>query len=145
MCICVSVCVTFVWCNKNNNFLFPLSSHTYIHTHPQTPDGVFVLQEIYGIAGTTTTGSPSTTTTNTDGSTAQQEEDPSLSECVVCLTNKRELAILPCRHMCVCRTCAAECIRSQDSRCPICRNPAQALLKLTLDEDDRHADAQVHA
>jgi hypothetical protein len=44
------------------------------------------------------------------------------AECVVCLTNKRELAILPCRHMCVCRACAAECIQSQDSRCPICRN-----------------------
>lgn len=26
------------------------------------------------------------------------------------------------RHMCVCRFCAAECIRSQDSKCPICRN-----------------------
>ncbi len=98
----------------------------------QTPDGTFVLQEIYGIAGTTAGGS------NATDSTAEEGDDMSTSECVVCLTNKRELAILPCRHMCVCRACAAECIQSQDSRCPICRNRTFQGLPLFLSPSHSH-------
>lgn len=38
-------------------------------------------------------------------------------ECVACLTDAREVALLPCRHLCLCKTCFR-----QVDKCPICRN-----------------------
>jgi hypothetical protein len=99
----------------------------------QTNEGIYVLQEIYGIAGTAA-GPSDDTKREVDGTGdapagADREEETGRADCVVCLTNKRELAILPCRHMCVCRACAAECIQNQDSKCPICRNRKCSWLK----------------
>jgi hypothetical protein len=31
------------------------------------------------------------------GEAAQEDEDVSLADCVICLTNRRELTVLPCR------------------------------------------------
>ena len=52
------------------------------------------------------------------------------SECVVCLTETRQVAVLPCRHLCLCRGCA-EVIRASpihQQKCPICRSMASRLL-----------------
>ncbi len=42
-------------------------------------------------------------------------------ECVVCMTNKRTTAVLPCRHMCLCDLCVED-FRKQTNKCPICRS-----------------------
>lgn len=51
------------------------------------------------------------------------------SECVICLTEARDTAILPCRHMCLCNDCAHQ-LRLQTNRCPICRTPVSSLLHI---------------
>ena len=43
-----------------------------------------------------------------------------LSECVVCMTNLRNVACLPCRHIVMCDDCARK-IAHLDNQCPVCR------------------------
>ena len=51
------------------------------------------------------------------------------AECVICMSDMRDTLILPCRHLCLCSTCA-ESLRYQASNCPICRSPFRALLQI---------------
>ncbi|OCF40191.1 hypothetical protein I317_06016 [Kwoniella heveanensis CBS 569] len=60
----------------------------------------FLLKEIYGLSSTST----STSTTY-----PPNQDDPYAStpnECIVCLTSPRDVVLLPCRHLVVCRDCA---------------------------------------
>ncbi|CAF4259650.1 unnamed protein product, partial [Rotaria magnacalcarata] len=51
------------------------------------------------------------------------------STCVICLTDTRNVLLLPCRHLCICGSCA-ENLKFQSANCPICRVPFRALLQL---------------
>nr|VDD61850.1 unnamed protein product [Brassica oleracea] len=77
----------------------------------------YVLQEIYGIGNTV------------DGS--GEDETESGKECVICLTEPRDTTVLPCRHMCMCSGCA-KLLRFQTNLCPICRQPVNRLLEITV-------------
>lgn len=51
-------------------------------------------------------------------------------ECIICLTEAKDTAIMPCRHACLCRYCA-EMMKSQtDLKCPICRDPIISFLSI---------------
>ncbi|EXC16229.1 E3 ubiquitin-protein ligase MGRN1 [Morus notabilis] len=76
----------------------------------------YELQEIYGI-GNSVEG-------DLDGN------DPG-KECVICLSEPRDTTVLPCRHMCMCSGCA-KVLRFQTNRCPICRQPVERLLEITV-------------
>ncbi|KAH0908021.1 hypothetical protein HID58_039848 [Brassica napus] len=52
-------------------------------------------------------------------------------ECVICLSEPRDVLVLPCRHMCMCVGCAKE-LRFQTNLCPVCRQPVERLLKIPL-------------
>ncbi|XP_027107644.1 probable E3 ubiquitin-protein ligase LUL4 [Coffea arabica] len=54
-------------------------------------------------------------------------------ECVICMTDPKDTAVLPCRHMCMCSECAKE-LRLQTNKCPICRQPIEELLEIKVDE-----------
>jgi len=41
--------------------------------------------------------------------------------CVVCMTEKRAISILPCRHLCLCIDCAQTLYLRGNARCPMCR------------------------
>lgn len=41
----------------------------------------------------------------------------------------RDTLILPCRHLCLCNSCA-DSLRYQANNCPICRAPFRALLQI---------------
>ncbi|KAL7423286.1 hypothetical protein Q5752_002587 [Cryptotrichosporon argae] len=59
----------------------------------------FALKEIYGLSSATSQAS----------SYPPTSEDPyasTLNECIVCLTSPRDVVLLPCRHLVVCRECA---------------------------------------
>ncbi len=60
----------------------------------QTDGGPYTLQEIYGIGGAKAGEGGET---NSADKNAVEEGEISGADCVICLTNKRELAILPCR------------------------------------------------
>jgi len=60
------------------------------------------------------------------------------STCVICLTDIRNVLLLPCRHLCLCGSCA-ENLKFQSSNCPICRIPFRALLQ--IDALRHHGDS----
>ncbi|KAF8392474.1 hypothetical protein HHK36_022816 [Tetracentron sinense] len=84
-------------------------------------DGVrYELREIYGI-----------------GNSAEadfDDNDPG-KECVICLTEPKDTAVLPCRHMCMCSECA-KALRLQSNKCPICRQPIQELIEIKINKGD---------
>ena len=41
--------------------------------------------------------------------------------CVVCEDGKKEIMLLPCKHMCLCKSCASKCLMKQITECPMCR------------------------
>ncbi|CAN6875261.1 unnamed protein product, partial [Brassica oleracea] len=52
-------------------------------------------------------------------------------ECVICLSEPRDVTVLPCRHVCMCVGCAKE-LRFQTNLCPVCRQHVERLLKIPL-------------
>ena len=42
------------------------------------------------------------------------------SDCVICLSNKRNTMVMPCKHICLCNECA-DVLSNNKSDCPICR------------------------
>jgi hypothetical protein len=61
-------------------------------------------------------------------------DDGDSTECVICLTDPRSIAVYPCRHMCMCISCA-NAMPAQNNKCPICRRAATLLLHVVdLDE-----------
>ena len=52
-------------------------------------------------------------------SEADRNESSPVADCVVCLTNPRNVILLSCGHVCVCADCA-EMLPS--NRCPMCRS-----------------------
>ncbi|XP_043724412.1 probable E3 ubiquitin-protein ligase LUL3 isoform X2 [Telopea speciosissima] len=78
-------------------------------------DGVrYELREIYGIGDSVEAGLGD----NDEG-----------KECVICMTEPKDTAVLPCRHLCMCRECANE-LKNQSNKCPICRQAIQELLEI---------------
>lgn len=55
-------------------------------------------------------------------------------DCVICMSETRDTAVLPCRHMCLCGSCA-ETMRSRiqyrSYRCPICRERVASFMQIS--------------
>mmetsp|Transcript_13689 Transcript_13689/g.28067 ORF Transcript_13689/g.28067 Transcript_13689/m.28067 type:complete len:377 (-) Transcript_13689:4157-5287(-) len=51
------------------------------------------------------------------------------AECVICLSDPRDTAILPCRHFCLCLPCGQR-LRLRSNRCPVCRMRVESLLQI---------------
>uniref|UniRef100_A0A8C9U2N6 E3 ubiquitin-protein ligase n=1 Tax=Scleropages formosus TaxID=113540 RepID=A0A8C9U2N6_SCLFO len=79
----------------------------------------YLLQEIYGIENKN----------NQETKQLDDENGDNSNECVVCLSDLRDTLILPCRHLCLCNSCA-DTLRYQANNCPICRLPFRALLQI---------------
>ncbi|KPI89942.1 hypothetical protein ABL78_0910 [Leptomonas seymouri] len=60
------------------------------------------------------------------GSTIEDEED---GLCVICLTNAKDTAVMPCRHMCMCKDCGEQLLKHKPV-CPVCRAPISTLLHM---------------
>lgn len=43
------------------------------------------------------------------------------NECVVCMSDRKDTAVLPCRHICLCTKCAHTMRSQKQPKCPICR------------------------
>ena len=68
-----------------------------------------------------------------DGPAADESDEEGrweMPDCVVCLDNPREVVVVACGHMTLCRACAAAM-----TSCPICRQdyfPSTGLLRVYL-------------
>ncbi|KAL8540801.1 hypothetical protein ACS0TY_002134 [Phlomoides rotata] len=78
----------------------------------------YELREIFGIS---------------DSNEAAISDVDSGKECIICLTEVKNTAVLPCRHMCMCSDCA-KMLRLQSNKCPVCRQPIEELLEIKVDE-----------
>ncbi|KAK6930027.1 hypothetical protein RJ641_004121, partial [Dillenia turbinata] len=58
------------------------------------------------------------------------DSDPG-KECMICMTEPKDTAVLPCRHMCMCSKCAKE-LRIQSNKCPICHQPVKELIEIKI-------------
>lgn len=67
----------------------------------------YTLQEIYGMSEF--------------GKESKHDETAVGEHCVICLSEPRNTAILPCRHLCVCDGCGELLGSGAASTCPICR------------------------
>eukprot|EP00913_Durusdinium_trenchii_P026172 g24553.t1 len=54
-------------------------------------------------------------------------------DCVICLSNPREVAILHCRHVCLCTSCAKVTSSTWSFQCPVCRGRVAAMVGLRDD------------
>lgn len=90
----------------------------------QIGDASYELQEIYGIELHEKAAERA----------AGNGESAEGSECVICMTNPRDTTVLPCRHMCMCASCA-KVLRVQSSKCPVCREQVSSLLQIKVQED----------
>jgi len=59
-------------------------------------------------------------------------------DCVVCLTDPKQVTLLPCRHFCVC----AECYSHID-KCPVCRSGFESVLVIKGYADDDGDDEKI--
>ncbi|XP_027343382.1 probable E3 ubiquitin-protein ligase LUL2 [Abrus precatorius] len=53
--------------------------------------------------------------------------------CVICLSEPRDITVLPCRHMCMCSGCAS-LLKVHTAKCPICRHPIERLLEIKVND-----------
>ncbi|XP_057546609.1 probable E3 ubiquitin-protein ligase LUL3 [Amaranthus tricolor] len=80
-------------------------------------DGVrYELRDLYGIGNSSSEGF--------------NDDDPG-KECVICMTEPKNTAVMPCRHLCMCSDCAKE-LRLQTNKCPICRQPISELIEIKI-------------
>ncbi|KNC84638.1 hypothetical protein SARC_03168 [Sphaeroforma arctica JP610] len=86
---------------------------------------VFMLQEIYGLEE----DDPDAPTADEDDAVNYVDDED--HECIVCLCDPRDTAVLPCRHLCLCHACA-EVLRYQSNKCPMCRAPFHSLLCISV-------------
>ncbi|CUG91840.1 zinc finger protein, putative [Bodo saltans] len=63
----------------------------------------------------------------TGGIVEGDDEDDKL--CVICLTNDKDTAVIPCRHLCLCKECAGT-LMQHTPKCPVCRGPISQLLHM---------------
>lgn len=78
------------------------------------------LQEIYGI-----------TEANNARSTSANVDDDFGAYCVVCLSNRKNTTVLPCRHFCMCDDCA-KLLLKRTRTCPMCRLPITSVLNIQI-------------
>jgi len=70
-------------------------------------------------------------------------EASSAGDCVICMTEPRNVVVLPCKHMCLCIACA-DIYRIKSNKCPICRAPLRSLIKVNDDKTEEEQDLPIN-
>ncbi|XP_020102508.1 probable E3 ubiquitin-protein ligase LUL3 [Ananas comosus] len=64
------------------------------------------------------------------------KDDDMGKECVICLSEPRNTAVFPCRHMCMCSECA-RALTLQSNKCPICRQPVEKVMEIKVSDGEQ--------
>ncbi|CAG9464265.1 unnamed protein product [Pedinophyceae sp. YPF-701] len=94
----------------------------------------YELQEIYGLQAAAANGGTA------EGTPIAEDPDDGSTECIICMSQARDTAVLPCRHMCMCKECAQALISptntsSTRAKCPICRRMVSNILTIVKTEN----------
>jgi len=63
---------------------------------------------------------------------APQQEVEEEALCVVCMDARKQHAMVPCMHMCVCSACAQRLLDAQTPHCPVCRTPVESTTRVFI-------------
>lgn len=67
---------------------------------------------------------------------AENQGNSEKPTCIICLTEKNNTTIMPCRHVCLCQYCA-ELLKNQGRNlCPICRGPIESFVTINKTIND---------
>ena len=69
-------------------------------------------------------------TSETPGSATSTAAPNANAPCVICMGKRCSSILLPCRHMCLCRSCALE-FRRKATQCPLCRAEVSSLIDIS--------------
>lgn len=53
-------------------------------------------------------------------------------ECIVCMSDKANTMVKPCKHLCLCQECS-KVIKDKTNACPICRKKMTELVTIAID------------
>ncbi|RNF11255.1 hypothetical protein TraAM80_01044 [Trypanosoma rangeli] len=90
----------------------------------------YVVEDLFGVDGDgsgAAGGHPEVMLGTTIVPHEGEEDEDGL--CVICLTMAKDTAVMPCRHMCLCKGCAEELMR-HTPKCPVCRGSVSTLLHM---------------
>lgn len=63
--------------------------------------------------------------------------------CVVCLTNPKDTALMPCRHFCVCSECGTQLrLAPARNKCPLCRAAVEDIVRIDVAAQDESPGLQ---
>ena len=67
-----------------------------------------------------------------DGNAQAAGGEVESTECVVCLTARKEYVFVPCGHVCVCSSCAGTIQQAapESRKCPLCRKVSERIIKI---------------
>ena len=51
----------------------------------------------------------------------QTSDDDDTKQCIICLSNAKDVLLIPCNHICLCADCVKEVVASSNQQCPMCR------------------------
>jgi len=109
---------------------------------------LYELLEIYGTESLTSDSdglSSENVGCGASGKEANGNDIDAVEDCVVCLSAPRDTASLPCRHLCLCNSCAQE-LRQHSQTCPVCRAPVHTFLRIrTPGAGSRNSDGSSNA
>ncbi|CAD2222317.1 hypothetical protein AGDE_00051 [Angomonas deanei] len=89
----------------------------------------YVVENLYGIDSDNPAGQGGDGVMVGSTIVPHEGEDNEDGLCVICLTNDKDTAVMPCRHMCMCKECGEELLKHKPV-CPVCRAPISTLLHM---------------
>lgn len=90
----------------------------------------YVVENLYGADNEGGTGGGESNEVMVGSTIAPHEgEEDEDGLCVICLTNAKDTAVMPCRHMCMCKECGEQLLKHKPV-CPVCRAPISTLLHM---------------
>lgn len=103
-------------------------------------DAVYTAVEVFGLAGSddenksffqnTVMSEEATVNAPTNMNPAKKESVGLDDDCVICLSEEKQIFLLPCRHLCVCKGCLVHI-----DKCPVCRANFEEYIQIDRDLD----------
>jgi len=101
---------------------------------------VYTAAEVFGLAGGedesknffqhTVMSDEATANAETNMNPVKKESVGLDDDCVICLSEEKQVFLLPCRHLCVCKGCLVHI-----DKCPVCRANFEEYIQIDRDLD----------
>jgi hypothetical protein len=86
-------------------------------------------QRIYNLVQRRSMAAHVAATSDSSNEGGRAQSNPELTNCVICLTEPRSHAFIPCGHLCACETCSFEAF-GRSGICPICRQESDTVMQI---------------